>query len=687
MKKIISIILLFTFVCSQFVFASNDTANEAQKLLISIKERIGDTSVYDKFESNSNLNDGNISYSFHWSTEYKDSYSSLSVTCDSNGIITNYYKSDKTTYRGDKPSISKLSKEELINKAYVHINKLNPTLSNKLIIESKNEMDSLYSNSISFDIKHIENGIEVFGDSGYVTLDKNADKIISYSINFTNGIKYEDLDKVISVEDAKKIYGEKLGLELKYDSIYKDGKTKILAVYGEKSQNKNKYVNAITGDIFEYTNEHYEKYSTADMAAGGAVMNTASREESLTDVEVKEIENIEKFLSKEKIIESLKNNKHLPLPSGYNLTSFNTTKKYNQNTRISNLSFSNKENESMSYSVDSYNGNIISYHAYSNESNKTRKITSDKVYNILLEALKGLSGEIFDNYDYKVYKYPDSSSDKYPLNRATLSYTRKENKIPYYKNTISIAADIYTGKIEYYNVYHDENIEFPTIDKVLNYDEAIDVLFDKIDYNINYIIWENTGIPVYIPDYSNNIIIDANNGKLLDYSLEEYANKYTGYNDIYNHYAKYAIEKLAEHGIYFEGDTYNPDIAIKQSEFIYMLDCCFGYNFEPKPIDSVVKTRDLNNAGIIKEDEFSPESFVTRADAAKFLIKAMGYDDVAKISDIYKTSFNDVTEYIGYISILQGMNIISGNGDNMFNPNNTLTRAQAAVMIYNYLSM
>jgi hypothetical protein len=53
------------------------------------------------------------------------------------------------------------------------------------------------------------------------------------------------------------------------------------------------------------------------------------------------------------------------------------------------------------------------------------------------------------------------------------------------------------------------------------------------------------------------------------------------------------------------------------------------------------------------------------------------------------TGFNDQgsidPELIGYVAIAKGMNIIGGSGGNFY-PKNSLTRAEAAVMLYNRLN-
>ena len=89
---------------------------------------------------------------------------------------------------------------------------------------------------------------------------------------------------------------------------------------------------------------------------------------------------------------------------------------------------------------------------------------------------------------------------------------------------------------------------------------------------------------------------------------------------------------------------------------------------------------------IITREESEPESEITREDAAKYIIRAINAEEYAKLENIFVCPFNDVTENIGYIAILYGMKIIGGNGNGCFNPSKPLKRADAAIMMYNYLS-
>ena len=60
------------------------------------------------------------------------------------------------------------------------------------------------------------------------------------------------------------------------------------------------------------------------------------------------------------------------------------------------------------------------------------------------------------------------------------------------------------------------------------------------------------------------------------------------------------------------------------------------------------------------------------------------------MSDIFEPAFSDDNQitpgYEGYVAIAKGFGIVNGSPGNLFEPQSELTRADAAIMIYNYLA-
>ena len=94
----------------------------------------------------------------------------------------------------------------------------------------------------------------------------------------------------------------------------------------------------------------------------------------------------------------------------------------------------------------------------------------------------------------------------------------------------------------------------------------------------------------------------------------------------------------------------------------------------------------LYEKGIINgvtEDEFSPDSFITREQFAKILTVAFQTENKGNtlpFSDVKKGDW-----YYPYVQTLYSNGFIKGIGENTFGTGNNITRSDAAVMIYNLL--
>ena len=183
-----------------------------------------------------------------------------------------------------------------------------------------------------------------------------------------------------------------------------------------------------------------------------------------------------------------------------------------------------------------------------------------------------------------------------------------------------------------------------------------------------------------------DVEIDAFSGEKYNpysaYEIKQYE-----YTDIENHWAKEKIEKLAEVQIGLEGDTFRPNDAIKQIDALRLLAAgTRGRSYIKYTEDRIYK--DFISEGILTEEEKNPEKLVTREEAFVYMIRLAGLDEVAKLSDIFKVEYEDghlLSEgNIGYPAILTGMGVICGNGGKL-RPQDKVTRAETAVMVYNYM--
>lgn len=682
MKKVLSIILVFCFIFTACPIAfSSEIQSSTETMLKQIKERIGDTSKYEEFNSSCNEYDGKTTYDFYWNTRKNDKYESLSISCNEIGIITSYYKS--YSVYNNKPSINKISTDEALEKTSELVKKLNPSISDKLFLEQGNSSSELYSNGFNFRILRKENGIPVKNQGGQITVNENADEIVNFYISYDSDISFIPAENLISKDEAIKSYTDKLGLTAEYMSNYKDKTLTIIPCYVEKNTNHNKYINALTGEVYELTFEDglRKEESANDSAVGGANLTYAA----LSDAEIKELDQMENLLDKSEALAIIKKNNLIAPPSGYEISNFSTYKDSYYNNYNSRITY-RKENKNgyygnISYNIDAETGDINSYNfsEYKENSNKTT-INKQRAYDLLTNAVNSLGGKIAEEYVETDFYYPEKTNNY--ENTANITLTREVSGLLYRNDYISASINLQNGKLIRYNKNYTDKV-FPSIDNLISKESATDTLFKNINYDIHYIIKDKTATPVYMFDDRKPMIIDGINDVMLNYSLEEEKDKIKKYIDIENHYAKEIINRLSEYNIGFDGNEFKPDTNIIQKDFISFINSVF-YR-EENLYDDILYKRAMQNE-LIKEDEISPDSYVTRSDAAKFIIRALGLSMVAELDEIYAPVFNDVTENTGSVNILYGLGLIKGDGKGNYNPNAPITRAETAVIIYNYLT-
>jgi len=203
---------------------------------------------------------------------------------------------------------------------------------------------------------------------------------------------------------------------------------------------------------------------------------------------------------------------------------------------------------------------------------------------------------------------------------------------------------------------------------------------------------------IYAVNPEKPSILDAFTGELLNANGQPYVEEAPiEYTDISDHYAKEQIEALAEIGIGLEGPTFRPNEKIKQKDFLLLISQIIdrGYEFYNKTaLENDSETENLYNLlireGIVKEGEEDPEAPLTREESVKFVIRALKYDKVADLKDIFKCEFTDKDEInsdlIGYVVLAKGFNIVNGYG-NYFRPKEELKRGDAIIIIYNSLKI
>lgn len=642
----------------------------------------------------------------------------IEVSIDSTGDIQSYYNYKYTDYENIK-KLPSISRSEAQKKAEEIIKKLNPDIFDNIKILDRNRNVSITDNVYSFSYIRTYNGI-VFPMNGIsVNINKQTGELEGYNKNWSKDLVFPSNEKALSLKEAQEAYIKNLGLGLTYKFSTEDKNIKVYGAYSP-IYNSNYYIDAFTGEKINLGSIYYDELFDMTMKESAAFgRGDLAADIVLNPEEIAAVEEISKLLSQEDAEKIARELKVLELDTSFTLNSASLykgwlgTKGYEWNLHF--IKSDDKVKSVVTARIDAATGEITSFstgHSKTEDSPaKYDKAAAKKAVEELLNQIqpgkfketkyKEMEDEIIKNIEIETPKY------------FSFQYTRMVNDVPFENNLITVQFDAVTGKITNYNLEWFD-VEFPSLENAASLDKIYEIFFREIGLELQY----TTAISDIIyakelavkPDSSKEVklvyavnsdkptTLDAFTGVILDYNAKPYKEEKTlEYSDISGHYAQDEIEVLAQAGIGLEGPELKPDEQIKQKDFLLLISQIIGngYSFYGKlALASETETEDLYKLliqeGIVKESEKNPEGPLTREDSVKFVIRALKYEKIAALSDIFNCTFVDKAEInpelIGHVVIAKGLNIVNGHGD-YFRPKAELKKADALIIIFNYLQI
>ncbi len=707
MKRITSLLLTFALViCSSLPALAEEQAGvkvDLKKAIEIAKEKLDISSDGMDFQSSySEGMDGKKLWYLSWqSKERRDKNMSASVNADTGDIV--YYNSYSQTMV-DSTRIPKYSKEQALEKASEFASRLQPEKFKQTRLQENNSYGAgimpYYSSDYTFEFVRYINEIPFLDNKITVSVDKNTLMVRSYSFIWDE-LTFTSIDKAMDIKNAKEIFKDKLGLEASYyitDYGYEQS-PKVIVIYSFK--NGNKPLDALTGEVVDYYGYSYPSYEKS-MRMGDA--GDITKGESLSPEEQNSIEESSKYISREAAITALK--KYLEVDEKFKLTSVSLSKNYPAGSNpLWNFYWNYTDEEKNEYaymggSVDAVTGEVIGFH----QGGKDLEPSKDAEPTVTKEAakltaesfLKEIQPERFSSSEYRDFEQYLGRITVEKPSAYSFRYLRKSGDIMLPFNSLNVTVNAFTGKITSYNMdWYD--IALPEAKNLISLEEAYKILFEKYNFSLKYIkpgqyydspTKTDESKLVFVTDTMAGLI-DAKTGKLLDYSGNpiKTGDQKVDFSDIKGHWAEGDITTLSELGVIDqENGDFLPDQKIKQKDFVSMLMKSLApeYKVMSESKDEYDKYYDLAiQRRIIFPDEKSPESAITRLDAAKLIVRALNTAYIADLREIYISKYKDVNQShkgIGYVSIVSGLDIMTGN--NMyFRPDRELSRAEAATAV------
>ncbi|MCX7745692.1 MAG: S-layer homology domain-containing protein [Clostridia bacterium] len=712
---ILTVVMLIMSIAPLIAFADSDKG--LQNVIKSVKEKLSIPTKFTEFNYNIETISGKKIWNLAWNSKDEND-GNVNVRVNESGVIYsyNFYK----PYDYSVKKLPKVSKKEAKEKTEAFIEKLNPGILSKLkFIE--NPQQTINDTYYNFNYVRMANSIPFYNNGINVDVSRETGDIQNYNYNWTENAVFPSVDKAISIEKAQEAFKQKLGLKLVYNYYMEDEKMKVVPVYTSVYSNQS-CIDALTGEKIDMTLGLYG--TSYDMAMGGTgirlTFNEAKKESAaLSPEEIKAVEEVSKLISQEEAEKIVLGLKYIDI-SGLKLIRAELAKDwYTKKDFTWNLFYSNdpikksEDYKSVNIRLDAQTGEVKGFYSSINNIKETDTPKYDeKAAKIEVEKfLKEFFPKKFDSA--KLEELPNN--DLYPRYNSEVPksyyfrYLRHANGVPFPSNSLGANFDAVNGKITSLDMEWFD-VDFPGVDKVITLDSAYKKLFAEIGLELQYktknqdpyiekFIPQETGEKeeirlVYAVKPAKPVVFDANTGIILDQDGKPFKEKKAiEYTDIKGHYAEKQITALAEYGIAFESDTFKPKDKITQQDFFILLSKVINnpgyyipYASKSDKTDEIYKL--LIREGIVKESEKAPNALLTREDSVKFIIRALKYDKVADLKDIFICNFKDKDKInpalIGYVTIASSLKIINGNGK-FFNPKGSLTRGDAAILIYNYL--
>lgn len=341
-----------------------------------------------------------------------------------------------------------------------------------------------YSDTYNFIYRRQIQGIASQFNMINVNVDKNTLKVRYFEVNWDKGT-FPDASKAMPVESAKKIFEEKLGIELSYTLIYPpsgSGDPKPVLVYNLK--NGSSPIDALTGEIL------MNNYGGPMYGAAEKTMNLTAQATGYTPQEQKVIDTTDKYITKEAAMTAI--SKYVAVDDTYVLTNSNLYGGYGNENAVWSFSWNLKDSKdkygSINASVDAITGELKNFNFYNSDLDKQKDTdptyTNAQAKVIADKYLQSIQPDKFTQTEYREYSY------NYPIatrpNMYNFNYIRKANGIACPSNSLYVSVNSYTGQVIGYSLNW-SNIQFPAATDVISLADAYKIAYAKGNFNEFYI--------------------------------------------------------------------------------------------------------------------------------------------------------------------------------------------------------
>ncbi|GEM_PF-2915701 len=662
MKRCFALMLATILTFSSVIYAQSSDdkgladAIEAAKNYITVPE--GRTDIDYSIREGEN---GNTIINLSWSDDKGDTYVSL----DKDGCLLSY--NEYLYEEEEKKGLANYTTEQTQKKAEEFLKVVYGNNASMLRLDNK----STSRNSHYFSYRLYMNNIPVSNARASVSVDPDTGKVTSFEgvgKEFAE-LKYPSPQGIIDSNKAMRLFFDNKAPEPEYYTYtqYKDREITKNAFLAFSVNNTHKAVNAFTGELTEV----YYYFNTINAKSGAESEDATATEYAnssgagFTPEELKAIKEATGLITKERAEEIIKG--FFPVAKNINYKTSDISKNsYNEKY------FINIDGDNSHATLDAKTGKVISFSYYENNYDKDAEpVSNEEAKNTALKLAEELAPE-----DLKRTAEPELNSDRYSVRSYNgMSYVTMSRVENGYKcNNQQLLFTINSeGLVTSYRNNFDDKLEFPQPKNVLESDNAISALEKAFDFDLTYSVDESYNVEL-VYCFEDGGLMDSSSQTRLDYrgkpveTVDE-----IGISDVKGHWCETYVTTLFNNGYQINDSMFRPDQPITKGE----LDSFYNnYSIKPYYID-------------YEDNEEELKKTLTRYELAEYIMSYYNLDKLKAYPDMFAPiDFNDEIkkDYVPAVAMVTGMGILGGDNENNFNGEKTVTRAEAAVALYNMLT-
>jgi hypothetical protein len=368
---------------------------------------------------------------------------------------------------------------------------------------------------------------------------------------------------------------------------------------------------------------------------------------------------------------------------------------------FSTLCYTDLEKANSYPKIDAYTGEVTGFYKSEGNSAISNPVSWEQALPIARQAIKKHS----PGKENLLVLKPTAGTD-YEPGKHIFTFVRLLNGIPFDRDNITVTISQQTGELLGYHIRW-RPVQCRSLNQMLDQTRVQAILTQQLNIELVHMStldknYKETGEPrlAYLISRPR---VDAHSGAMIyGGKIDPTANSSKA--PFASHWSAPALSMLNENGLLT--DTINPDEAITRREALKAVLTSTNsrayYSYaRSKQVELVdIKADDPDyetfalaaNRGIISpRGQFNPEGYINREELAVWVIKSLGYDNIAQIKNPITTPVKDAGKIspnrYNYVGLAYGLGIITPDEKNNLRSLDKVSRAEMAVIAGRILAL